>query len=94
MAAAPWAALTAARKMTPTRLWPVPLIAKIGSGSWFAVGSGGTIGKATASGELYLAYNDSVYSDNTGSYSATVNDKGFLSGGGGGDPCPPAGCIQ
>lgn len=68
------------------------LIARIGSGSWFAVGTGSTIARAAASGEVYLAYNDSVYSDNTGSYSATIDDEGFIPGDGG-DHCP-TGCTQ
>jgi PA-IL-like protein len=65
------------------------LIARIGgSGSWFAIGNGGTI-TTTGSGPLYLAYNDvpGLYGDNTGSYSVTVNDEG------GGTRCSPDGCC-
>ena len=47
------------------------LIARIGSGAWFAVGTGTSV-TAGGSGDIYLAYNDTAYSDNTGSYSATV----------------------
>lgn len=71
------------------------LIAKIGAGPWFAVGTGKTV-TAGSSGYVYLAYNDSIYSDNTGSYSATVTDNGGGGGGGdggGGGECPPSGCT-
>lgn len=51
------------------------LVARIGGGPWFGVGSGTTI-TAGRSGYIYLAYNDSAYSDNTGSYSARVTSKG------------------
>jgi hypothetical protein len=47
------------------------LIARIGTGPWFAVGSS-YASSASASGELNLAYNDSAYSDNSGSYFATA----------------------
>src|SRR5581483_10908635 len=51
------------------------LIARIGTGAWFAVGTFRNI-KATVDGTLTLAYNDSSYSDNSGSYSVTVTDNG------------------
>ncbi len=50
------------------------LIAKIGGGAWFGVGTGTTF-TAGGSGYIYLAYNDSVYSDNTGSYSASITSS-------------------
>jgi hypothetical protein len=64
------------------------LIARIGGGPWFAVGTSATF-TASAYGTLVVAYNDSVYSDNTGSYSVTVTDNG-----GGVPRCPPDGCIH
>jgi hypothetical protein len=51
------------------------LIARIGDGAWFGVGSRTTV-TAGGSGYIYLAYNDSAYSDNTGSYSATITNNG------------------
>ena len=51
------------------------LIARIGGGTWFGVGNGTTF-IAGGNGYIHLAYNDSVYSDNTGSYSATVTYNG------------------
>lgn len=51
------------------------LIAKIGDGAWFGVGTRTTT-TADGSGYIYLAYNDSEYYDNTGSYSATITNKG------------------
>jgi len=46
------------------------LIGKIGSGSWF--NADGITFRASATGDLYLAYNDDIWSDNTGSYSASI----------------------
>jgi hypothetical protein len=51
------------------------LIARIGDGAWFGVGTGITV-TAGASGYIYLAYNDSAYSDNTGFYSASITNNG------------------
>lgn len=51
------------------------LIARIGGGTWFGVGTGTTF-TAGSNGYIYLAYNDSIYSDNAGSYSATVTYSG------------------
>jgi hypothetical protein len=59
------------------------LIARIGDGAWFAVGAGDNF-TAAQSGALTVAYNDSVYSDNTGSYSVTVTQIVY----GGGGSCP------
>ena len=50
------------------------LFGRIGGGPWFGVGAKTTV-TAGDSGYIYLAYNDSAYSDNTGSYSATITDK-------------------
>jgi len=47
------------------------LIARIGSGSWFLVGSGDA-GAAPANGRLELAFNDSLYADNSGTYHVTI----------------------
>ena len=76
------------------------LIGKIGTGGWFAVGAYRTI-KATADGTLTHAYNDSSYSDNSGSYSVTVTDNGppCVSPDGccqldGVCTCPPTGCVD
>jgi hypothetical protein len=49
------------------------LIGKVGNGAWFPVGASGGI-PSGESGMLTLAYNDSVYSDNTGSYSVTITE--------------------
>jgi hypothetical protein len=51
------------------------LIGRIGShGSPFEVGSSLTFSvPPTASGELYLGFNDNLYSDNSGSFKATVS---------------------
>jgi hypothetical protein len=51
------------------------LIARIGDGAWFGVGTRTTVTPG-ASGYIYLAYNDSDYSDNTGSYSASITNNG------------------
>lgn len=51
------------------------LIARIGSGPWFAAGSS-TAFCAASAGTVIVAYNDSHYSDNTGSYSVTVSNHG------------------
>lgn len=52
------------------------LIGRISNGGgWFTIGSSRTW-TAGRTGTLYLLYNDSKYSDNTGSYSATVKDNG------------------
>lgn len=40
------------------------------NGSWFAVGASDSF--SAGSGTVYLAYNDSIYTDNTGSYTASV----------------------
>lgn len=48
------------------------LIGKIGTTKWFSVGSGPTE-PGCYQGWVFLAYNDSTYSDNTGSYTATIN---------------------
>ena len=66
------------------------LIGRIGTGAWFGVGSSDTF-TPDATGTLTLAYNDSIYTDNTGSYSATVKDT-ILGGGGPPPHCPPGGC--
>lgn len=47
------------------------LIAKIGTGAWQEVGSGPT--KLTGSGTLYLAVDDTGYSDNSGTWSVDVS---------------------
>ena len=48
------------------------LIAKIGvNGSWFVIGSHFTATSAVVA-DLYVAYDDDIYWDNTGSYSLTV----------------------
>lgn len=64
------------------------LIARIGSGPWFAVGGASSF-TAGASGVLTLAYNDSYYPDNFGNYDLVVADVGggSASGGGGGGGC-------
>jgi hypothetical protein len=69
------------------------LIARIGSGPWFQVGASDSF-TAPASGTLVLAYNDDIYSDNTGSYTATVTVSPSSTttttyGGGGGGGCGP-----
>jgi hypothetical protein len=64
------------------------LIARIGDGAWFAVGAGDTF-TASQSGAVTVAYNDSIYSDNTGSYAVTVTE--LIEGGGG--SCP-SGCTN
>ena len=51
------------------------LIARIDGAAWFGVGTRTTV-TAGGSGYIYLAYNDSAYSDNTGSYSATITING------------------
>ena len=51
------------------------LIARFGGGAWFAVGTGTTV-TAHRNGYIYLAYNDTAYTDNTGSYSATITKHG------------------
>ena len=40
------------------------------NGTWFAVGASDSF--SAGSGTVYLAYNDSIYTDNTGSYTASV----------------------
>jgi hypothetical protein len=49
------------------------LIGKVGNGAWFAVGADGSV-PSGVSGMLTLAYNDSDYSDNSGSYSVTITE--------------------
>jgi hypothetical protein len=56
------------------------LIARIGGEAWFGVGTGTTV-TAGSSGYIYLAYNDSVNSDNTGAYTATITNNGTGTGG-------------
>ncbi|CCH30682.1 LecA/PA-IL family lectin [Actinosynnema sp. NPDC047251] len=53
------------------------LIARIGSGPWLAVGSRQTF-QAHQTGEVTVAYNDkpSAYRDNSGEYSAMVENRG------------------
>lgn len=46
------------------------LIARIGNGPWHYIGAGPTT--LVGSGELYLAVNDNVDSDNSGSFTATI----------------------
>ena len=50
------------------------LIARIGNGAWFGVGSRSAF-TAGGTGILYFAYNDVSYQDNTGSYLVTVTDS-------------------
>jgi hypothetical protein len=45
-----------------------------GTSTWFVIGLGDTF-TASHDGNLHLLYNDSVYSDNTGHYTATVTDN-------------------
>jgi hypothetical protein len=59
------------------------LVARVGSGTWFAV-YGATSVSVVNSGTLYLAYNDSIYSDNVNGYTVTVTAR---AGSGGGDGC-------
>ena len=54
------------------------LIVRIGSGPWFATGSG-TDFCADRAGTVTVAYNDSYYPDNTGSYSVSVSNHGTKS---------------
>jgi hypothetical protein len=51
------------------------LIARVGSGSWFAAGSA-TVFCMPSAGTVYVAYNDSYYPDNTGSYTVTASNHG------------------
>lgn len=57
----------------PNGGYPGALAGKVGSGPWFYIGAGSTV---AGSGRLYLAYvdctGDSCYSDNSGSYTATL----------------------
>ncbi|MGW2744381.1 hypothetical protein [Streptomyces sp. NPDC001450] len=46
------------------------LIARIGNGPWHYIGAGPTT--LVGTGELYLAVNDNVDSDNSGSFTATI----------------------
>lgn len=49
------------------------LIGRLGTdGPWFKIGAGGTIPAQMTSADLYLAYNDSYFADNSGGYTATV----------------------
>lgn len=47
------------------------LVARVGSGSWVQVGTGPKI--LTGTGQLVFAVNDDLFSDNTGSFTATVS---------------------
>ncbi|MBM7505903.1 LecA/PA-IL family lectin [Agromyces aurantiacus] len=51
---------------------PYSLVARVGDGSWVAVGSGPTT--VTGKGKLQLAFNDVVgdYADNVGGFTATI----------------------
>lgn len=62
------------------------VIGRIGTSPWFFIGSGGQI-PATASGRLYLAYNDDggYYTDNGGSFIVDVNFTITVPGTAGGD---------
>ncbi|MBL1110697.1 hypothetical protein JK361_40235 [Streptomyces sp. 5-8] len=53
------------------------LIARVGSGPWFAVGSCQTF-RAQENGEITVAYNDrpGMYGDNSGEYTALVENHG------------------
>lgn len=51
------------------------LIARVGSGPWFAAGSA-TAFCTSSAGNITVAYNDSYYPDNTGSYSVVVSNHG------------------
>lgn len=52
--------------LLPASSW----IARVGTGPWVAVGSGPTTLSGT--GEIQFAFNDGLYSDNSGSFVATV----------------------
>ena len=47
------------------------LVARIGDGPWMQVGSGPT--QLSGSGDLVFSVNDNVFSDNSGSFTATVS---------------------
>ncbi|MEX2194143.1 MAG: hypothetical protein WD844_02565 [Thermoleophilaceae bacterium] len=47
------------------------LVGRVGSGPWVQVGSGPTL--LAGSGDLVFAVNDDLFSDNTGSFTATVS---------------------
>jgi hypothetical protein len=49
------------------------LIGKVGSGAWFPIGADGSIPNGET-GTLTLAYNDSIATDNTGSYAVTIQE--------------------
>jgi hypothetical protein len=49
------------------------LIGKVGDGAWFPIGASGGV-PSGVSGILTLAYNDSVYTDNSGSYAVTITE--------------------
>ncbi|MET9736414.1 LecA/PA-IL family lectin [Streptomyces sp. NPDC006458] len=53
------------------------LIARIGSGPWFAVGHSQTF-RAQEDGEITVAYNDrpGMYGDNSGEYTALIENHG------------------
>jgi hypothetical protein len=52
------------------------LIGRIGAGDWFLIGSRKSLA-ADTSGELVLAINDTIHSDNIGSYSVSLNPAFF-----------------
>ena len=71
------------------------LIGRIGTGPWFPVGANASF-IVNVPGILELAYNDSLYQDNTGAYSVTATDEGggSDSGGGGGGGGGGRGCLN
>jgi hypothetical protein len=71
------------RKFDPSAVLPSApigaLLARIGSGPWFLVGSSASF-TASAGGQLYLLYNDATwgYANNSGGYYVTVDAKSLL----------------